>query len=253
VIKKGGLLMSKLKGSKTEENLLKSFIVESQARNKYDYFASQAKKEGYEQIANVFAETAINEKEHAKRFFKFLEGGEREITAIYPTGIIGTTEENLKTAIEGEKEENSELYPEFAKVADEEGFSEIADIFRKIAEIEKEHEARYSRLLEGIKENKEKIEWRCVKCGYVYKGVEVPDECPVCERSQDYFVPKNNFMENYYQSKQIDHGKTYYQNQPDKGCYFGCEIENKAFRPDEKRGYHNSLGSKDCYTGCENE
>ena len=168
-----------IKGTKTEQNLLKSFAGESQARSRYTFFASVAKKEGFEQIAGVFMETAEQEKEHAKRFFKFLEGGMVEITASYPAGVIGTTAENLKAAAEGENEEWADLYPEFAKIADEEGFPQIANTFRQVAKVEAEHEARYRTLLARVEAGKvferdEEIEWQCRNCGYVLKGKKAP-------------------------------------------------------------------------------
>jgi rubrerythrin len=178
--------MSKsLKGTQTEQNLLKSFAGESQARNRYEFFASVAKKEGYEQIAAIFMETAGQEKEHAKRFFKFLEGGMTEITASYPAGIIGTTMENLKAAAEGEHEEWEELYPHFAEVAKEEGFTEVATAFKMIAKVEAEHERRYLKLLQNISEDKVfvkdgKVWWKCLNCGYVYESVKAMENCPAC-------------------------------------------------------------------------
>ncbi len=184
--------MKSLKGTRTEQNLLKSFAGESQARNRYTYFASVAKKEGFEQIAWFFTETADNEKEHAKRFFKFLEGGDVEITAMYPAGKIGSTAQNLKAAADGENEEHTKLYPEFAAIADQEGFSEVAKVFLFIAEVEREHEARYRRLLANI-ENKQvfskgkKVKWRCRNCGYVYEGAEAPQACPACAHPQSYY------------------------------------------------------------------
>lgn len=186
-----------IKGTKTEQNLLKSFAGESQARSRYTFFASVAKKEGYEQIAGVFLETAEQEKEHAKKFFKYLEGGMVEITACYPAGIIGTTAENLQAAADGENEEWGDLYPEFAKIADEEGFPQIANTFRQIAKVEAEHEARYRTLLGRVTECKvfereEEIEWQCRNCGYVYKGKKAPMKCPACEHPQAYFEPKKN-------------------------------------------------------------
>ncbi len=164
--------MNSLKGTKTEQNLLKAFAGESQARMRYDYYAKQAKKEGLEQIASLFEETALNEKEHAKRFFKFLEGGPVEITATYPAGIIGTTLENLKAAADGENEEWTELYPEFARIAEEEGFKEIAVAFKLIAKVEAAHEARYRKLYKNLEEGKVfehngKISWKCRNCGYI--------------------------------------------------------------------------------------
>ena len=187
--------MKSLKGTKTEQNLLKSFAGESQARMRYDYFAKQAKKEGLEQISAIFAETALNEKEHAKRFFKFLEGGVVEITASYPAGIIGTTMENLKAAAEGENEEWTELYPEFAKIADEEGFAEVAVAFRKIAEVEKAHEERYLKLYNNLDQGKVferegNIVWKCRNCGYLHEGKNAPDLCPACLHPQAYFEIK---------------------------------------------------------------
>ena len=187
--------MPELKGTQTEKNLLKSFAGESQARTRYTFFASKAKKEGYRQIESIFLETARNEKEHAERFFKFLEGGGVEIEATYPAGVIGTTEENLKAAAEGENEEHTELYPHFADVAEEEGFPKIAVVFRKIAEVEKEHEERYLKLLENIKEGKvfkreEEVRWKCDNCGYVHEGTEAPEKCPACAHDQEYFELK---------------------------------------------------------------
>ena len=188
-----------IKGTKTEQNLLKSFAGESQARSRYTFFASVAKKEGYEQIAGVFMETAEQEKEHAKKFFKYLEGGMVEITASYPAGIISTTAENLKAAAEGENEEWDQLYPEFAKIADEEGFPQIANTFRQIAKVEAEHEKRYRTLLGRVEAGKvferdEEIEWQCRNCGYIYVGTEAPEVCPACLHPQAYFeVKKNNY------------------------------------------------------------
>ena len=186
-----------IKGTRTEQNLLKSFAGESQARSRYTFFASVAKKEGYEQISGVFMETAEQEKEHAKKFFKYLEGGMVEITASYPAGIIGTTAENLKAAAEGENEEWADLYPEFAKIADEEGFPQIANTFRQIAKVEAEHDARYRTLLARVEAGKvferdEEIEWQCRNCGYVLKGKKAPMKCPACEHPQAYFEPKKN-------------------------------------------------------------
>lgn len=189
--------MKSVKGTKTEQNLLKSFAGESQARGRYVYFASIAKKEGYEQIAAIFNETAEQEKEHAKRFFKFLEGGMVEITASYPAGILSTTVENLKAAAAGENEEWSELYPEFAKVADEEGFPQIAEAFRRIATVEAGHEARYLKLYERmingtVFEDEEEIEWQCRNCGYIYKGKKAPEVCPACQHPKAHFERKKN-------------------------------------------------------------
>ena len=189
--------MKILSGTKTEQNLLKSFAGESQARMRYDYFAKQAKKEGYEQISAIFAETALNEKEHAKRFFKFLEGRPVEITAVYPAGKIGTASENLKAAAEGENEEWTELYPEFAKIADEEGFNEIATAYRMIAKVEKAHEERYSKLFTNLEEGKVferngMITWKCRNCGYLHEGTKAPETCPACLHPQAYFEIKEN-------------------------------------------------------------
>lgn len=191
--------MKSLKGTKTEQNLLKSFAGESQARNRYTYFASVAKKEGYEQISVFFTETADNEKEHAKKFFKFLEGEELEITATFPAGKIGTTVQNLQASANGENEEWTKLYPEFAKVAKEEGFQEIADTFEYIAIAEKAHEKRYRKLLENIKYEKVfkkdgKVMWKCRNCGYVYESIEALDECPACAHPKAY---QELFVENY--------------------------------------------------------
>ncbi len=187
--------MKSLKGTKTEQNLLKSFAGESQARMRYDYFAKQAKKEGLEQIAAIFDETALNEKEHAKRFFKFLEGNPVEITATYPAGKIGTTLENLKASAEGENEEWTELYPEFAKIAEEEGFKEVATAFKMIAKVEAEHEKRYRTLYNNLEEGhvferKGKIYWKCRNCGYVHEGEKAPKLCPACLHPQSYFEIK---------------------------------------------------------------
>jgi rubrerythrin len=184
--------MKSLKGSKTEQNLLKAFAGESQARMRYDYFASQAKKEGLEQISALFMETSLNEKEHAKRFFKFLEGGPVEIEATYPAGVIGTTLENLKAAAEGEHEEWTELYPEFARVAEEEGFREVASAFRNIARVEKAHEARYNKLYNNLEEGRvfERdgvVVWKCRNCGYLHEGKKAPTKCPACQHPQSFF------------------------------------------------------------------
>lgn len=188
-----------IKGTKTEQNLLKSFAGESQARTRYTFFASVAKKEGFEQIAGVFLETADQEKEHAKRFFKFLEGGMVEITSSYPAGKIGTTLENLTAAAAGENEEWVDLYPTFAKVAEEEGFPAIAAVWRFIASVEAEHEKRYRTLLQRVQEGKvferdEEITWQCRNCGYIHKGKKAPDMCPSCAHPQAYFEPmKTNY------------------------------------------------------------
>lgn len=180
------------KGTKTEQNLLKAFAGESQARNRYDYFASKAKKEGYVQISMIFQETALNEKEHAKRFFKFLEGGTAEIQAAYPAGIIGDTLANLEAAADGEKEEWDVLYPDFAGVAQEEGFDEIATVFKEIAEVEEYHERRYRKLAANIREGRVFkrdgiVKWKCINCGYVHEGKEAPELCPACAHPQDYY------------------------------------------------------------------
>jgi rubrerythrin len=187
-----GTVNMELKGSKTEKNLLAAFAGESQARNRYSYFASQAKKEGYEQIAAVFEETANQEKEHAKREFKFLEGGEVEIQAGFPAGVIGNTVENLKAAADGEHYENTEMYPEFAKVAEEEGFKEIASVFRNIAVAETRHEQRYRKLAKNIKDGKvfkreKPVRWVCRNCGYVHEGTEAVEKCPSCAHPKAYF------------------------------------------------------------------
>lgn len=189
--------MASIKGTQTEKNLLISFAGESQARMRYTMFASQAKKEGFEQIAGVFLETAEQEKEHAKKFFKFLEGGMVEINASYPAGIVGTTAENLLAAAMGEHEEWSHDYPMFADIAEKEGFKAIAVSFRKIAEVEAEHERRYRKLLEKVEagkffEREEEIEWQCRNCGYVHKGKKAPNACPACNHSQAYFEEKKN-------------------------------------------------------------
>ena len=191
--------MKSIKGTQTEQNLLKAFAGESQARNRYTFFASVAKKEGYEQIAGVFAETAEQEKEHAKKFFKFLEGGEVTITASYPAGRIGTTTENLLAAAQGENEEWDILYPEFAKIAEEEGFDEVAEAFRRISEVEAEHEKRYLKLLSRITDGNffvrdHEIWWQCRNCGYTTLAKEAPELCPACKHPQAYFEPKK---ENY--------------------------------------------------------
>ncbi len=181
-----------LKGSQTERNLLAAFAGESQARNRYSYFASQAKKEGYEQIAAIFEETANQEKEHAKREFKFLQGGEVEISAAFPAGVIGSTLENLKAAAAGEHYETTEMYPGFAEVAEKEGFDEIAKVFRDIAVAEKRHEDRYLAFAENITKGavfkREKpVRWVCRNCGYVHEGPEPPETCPACAHPQSYY------------------------------------------------------------------
>jgi len=184
--------MKSIKGTRTEKNLLKAFAGEAQARNRYTYFASVAKKEGFEQISAIFLETAENEKEHAKVFFKYLEGGEVEIQASYPAGKIGNTLENLIAAAAGEKTEWSILYPDFAKVAEEEGFPEIATSFKEIAEVEEAHERRYLKLAENVKERRvfkrdQVVRWKCRNCGYIHEGAEAPDICPACRHPQAYY------------------------------------------------------------------
>lgn len=184
--------MPSIKGTETEKNLLKAFAGESQARNRYTYAASVAKKEGFEQISALFTETADNEKEHAKVFFKYLEGGPAEITATYPAGKLGTTAENLLAAADGELEEWSELYPTFAEVAESEGFADVAASFRNIAKVEAHHEARYRALLENVNGYKVFKKdgvffWKCRNCGYVHEGAEAPDLCPACKHPQSYF------------------------------------------------------------------
>jgi len=182
----------KLKGSRTEKNLLASFAGESQARNRYTYFASVARKAGFEQIAAIFLETAENEKEHAKMFFKLLEGGDVEITASYPAGVIGKTAQNLQAAATGENLEWTRLYKEAEEVAREEGFEEVAAQFKEIAEVEEQHEKRYRKLLKNVKEGKvfkkdTVVKWKCRNCGYVHKGKEAPEECPACAHPQSYY------------------------------------------------------------------
>ena len=191
--------MKSLKGTETEKNLLASFAGESQARMRYTYFASRAKKEGYEQISAIFLETADNEKEHAEIFFKHLQGGDVEIKASYPAGVIGTTEENLLAAADGEKMEWGTLYPDFADVAEKENLPEIARSFREIAKVEAYHERRYRKLLENVKKNrvfkKDKVvKWKCRNCGYVYEGTEPPKVCPACKHPQSYY---EIWVENY--------------------------------------------------------
>ncbi|MFK5883956.1 MAG: rubrerythrin family protein [Candidatus Izemoplasma sp.] len=188
-----------LKGTETEKNLLKSFAGESQARNRYTMFAKIAKKEGYEQISELFTETANNELEHAKIFFRYLEGGAVEITATYPAGIEGTTKENLLASADGEMEEWVDLYPEFARIADEEGFKRIAASFRMIAKIEKDHEERYRKLLSNLEqdivfESETETIWFCRNCGHVHVGKKAPGMCPVCKHPQAYYEKqKQNF------------------------------------------------------------
>lgn len=188
-----------LKGTQTEQNLLKSFAGESQARLRYEFFSKAAKKEGYEQIAAIFMETSLQEKEHAKRFFKYLEGGMIEITATFPAGIIGTTAENLKAAAEGENEEWTEMYPHFAEVAKEEGFMEIATAFKMIAKVEAEHERRYLKLLQNLSEDTVflkdgKVWWKCINCGYVYESAKALENCPACLHPKAYMqVREDNY------------------------------------------------------------
>jgi len=191
--------MKSLKATQTEKNLLKAFAGESQARNRYTYFASVARKEGYEQIANIFAETAENEKEHAKVFFKFLEGGDVEITASYPAGRIGNTKENLEAAAAGENMEWTPLYADFAKTAQDEGFPEVAQSFEQIAKVEKFHESRYRKLINNVQngevfKKKAPVKWHCINCGYIYEGSEAPKQCPACKHPQAFYeVLAENF------------------------------------------------------------
>jgi rubrerythrin len=188
-----------IKGTKTEQNLLKAFAGESQARNRYTYFASAARKEGFEQIANIFTETAENEKEHAKVFFKHLEGGDVEITATYPAGAIRDTKTNLEEAAAGENMEWTTLYQDFAKVANDEGFPEVARSFEQIAKVEKYHEARYRKLINNIAngevfKKKAPVKWHCINCGFVVESAEAPRECPACKHPQAYY---EELAENY--------------------------------------------------------
>lgn len=181
-----------IRGTKTEKNLLASFAGESQARNRYTYFASVAKKAGFEQIAAIFLETADNEKEHAKRFFKFLEGGDLEITTSYPAGVIGDTTANLEAAAAGENLEWTKLYKEAEEVARQEGFEEIGNQFKEIAEVEEQHEKRYRKLLKNVKEGKvfkrdSVVKWKCRNCGYVHEGREAPEKCPACAHPQSFY------------------------------------------------------------------
>jgi len=189
--------MNSIKGSKTEQNLLKAFAGESQARMRYDYFSKQAKKEGLEQISAIFEETSMNEREHAKRFFSFLEGGPVEITATYAAGRIGTTLENLQLAAEGENEEWTSLYPEFARIADEEGYKEVAACFKMITKVEKAHEARYRTLYDNLELGKvfkrgDKVIWKCLNCGYLHEAESAPLICPACLHPQSYFQIKES-------------------------------------------------------------
>jgi rubrerythrin len=180
-----------VKGTKTEQNLLNSFAGESQARMRYTYFASKAKKEGFEQISAIFTETADNEKEHAERFFKFLEGGAFQVTGTYPAGVISTTVENLRASAAGENEEHTELYPKFAEIADKEGFPEIAECWRRVSVAEKHHEARYLELLDNLENDRVfkkdmEIRWKCRNCGYVYTAKEAYAICPACLHPKAY-------------------------------------------------------------------
>lgn len=191
--------MKSVKGTQTEKNLLTSFAGESQARNRYTFFASAAKKEGYEQISAIFTETAEQEKEHAKRMFKYLEGGVVEITASFPAGVIGKTIDNLKAAAAGENEEWTEAYPHFAEVADAEGFPEIAEMYRRIAIAEKGHEERYRAFIKNIEDGtvfvkEEETVWQCRNCGYIHVGKEAPESCPACNHPQAYFEVKKTNM-----------------------------------------------------------
>ena len=191
--------MKSVKGTQTEKNLLTSFAGESQARNRYTFFASAAKKEGYEQISAIFTETAEQEKEHAKRMFKYLEGGVVEITASFPAGVIGKTLDNLKAAAVGENEEWTEVYPHFAEVADAEGFPEIAEMYRRIAIAEKGHEERYRAFIKNIEDGtvfvkEEETVWQCRNCGYIHVGKEAPESCPACNHPQAYFEVKKTNM-----------------------------------------------------------
>jgi len=184
--------MPSLKGTRTEQNLLTAFAGESQARNRYTYFASKAKKEGFEQIAAVFAETADHEKEHAKRLFKFLQGGEALVSASFPAGVIGSTLENLRAAAAGEHHEQAEMYPDFSRVAREEGFGEIAEVFESIAQAERFHERRYLALAGNVEQGRvfrrgKAASWKCRNCGYVHQGPEAPDRCPACDHPQAHY------------------------------------------------------------------
>jgi rubrerythrin len=181
-----------LKGSQTEKNLLAAFAGESQARTRYTFFASQARKEGFEQISAIFQETSDNEKEHAQLFFELLKGGTAEITAAYPAGIIGSTAQNLKAAADGEKFEWGTLYPGFAETAEKEGFTDAARTFRQVAKVEAYHERRYLKLLGNVEQNKVfkkdvPIKWKCRNCGYVHEGPEAPEKCPVCHHPKSYY------------------------------------------------------------------
>ncbi|MFO7929776.1 MAG: rubrerythrin [Thermodesulfobacteriota bacterium] len=184
--------MKSVKGTRTEKNILTAFAGESQARNRYTYFSKQAKKDGYVQLSNIFEETANQEKEHAKRLFKFLEGGTAEVQAAFPAGKIGTTLENLNEAANGEKYEHEEMYPEFARIADEEGFADVAAAMRSIAVAEQLHEKRYRSFIANIENGRvfkkdQEVTWKCQNCGYTHKGAEAPDECPSCVHPRDHF------------------------------------------------------------------
>jgi len=185
-------LSKSIKGTQTEKNLLTAFAGEAQARNRYTFFASVARKEGYEQIASVFTETAGNEKEHAEIFFKYLEGGDVEITAAYPAGIISDTKTNLEAAADGEKLEWSKIYADFEKTAREEGLADIATSFKEIAEVEEFHERRYRKMAKNIADGevfkkKSVAKWHCTNCGYIHEGTEAPKECPACKHAQAYY------------------------------------------------------------------
>ncbi len=185
--------MASLKGTKTEKNILTAFAGESQARNRYTYYAGQAKKDGYVEMANAFEEIANQEKEHAKRLFKFLEGGEVEITGSFPAGVVGTTAENLQAAAAGENHEHTHMYPEFADIAEQEGFKEIADVMRHIAIAELAHETRFLEFLDHIKSDtvfKGAPKWRCLNCGYVHNAAEAPTVCPACNHPQAHFTTR---------------------------------------------------------------
>ncbi|MFV2082221.1 MAG: rubrerythrin [bacterium] len=184
--------MAALKGTETEKNILTAFAGESQARNRYTYFASQAKKEGFVQIAQIFEETANQEKEHAKRLFKLLEGGAVQVQAAFPAGVIGSTAQNLKASAEGENYEWTDMYPSFAETAKKEGFNDVAGVFTAIAVAEKQHEKRYVDLLANIEANRvfvreAAVTWRCINCGYLYNGKQAPEKCPACDHARDYF------------------------------------------------------------------
>ncbi|MGE5197791.1 MAG: rubrerythrin [Deltaproteobacteria bacterium] len=185
-------MVKSVRGTKTEKNLLAAFAGESQARNRYTYFASAARKEGFEQIANIFTETAENEKEHAKIFFKYLEGSDAEITATYPAGMIKDTKSNLEAAAAGENMEWTTIYQDFAKIARDEGLPEVARSFEQIAKVEKFHESRYRKLINNLADSqvfkkKQSVKWHCINCGYVFEGPEAPKECPACKHPQSFY------------------------------------------------------------------